>query len=117
MKYQIWLRILGFWRRLSDSKTKLSSLIYKYPRKSSHPDKWLSCVQTILIECGIPGVYHFIENVNGPHFKQYTKNKLQDVSMQQWNTSVKNNSFNFKHQIEPYVFTLKTKDRIELSRF
>ena len=41
------------------------------------------CVQAILIECGIPGAYHFIENVNEAHFKEYIKNKLQDVSMQQ----------------------------------
>ena len=69
IKYQIWLRILGFWNRLSDDKNKLSSLIYKYLRKISHPEKWLSCVQTILIECGIPGAYLFIENVNEAHFK------------------------------------------------
>ena len=57
-------------------------------------------------------------------YRKYTKNKLQDVSIQQWNTSVKNNSlcrlyasYKYKYRIEPYVFTLRTKDRIELSRF
>ena len=124
IKYQIWLRILGFWKRLSDDKNKLSSLIYKYLRNISHPEKWLSCVQTTLIECGIPGAYHFIENVNEAHFKEFTKNKLQDVAIQQWITSMNNNSlcrvyadYKYRYRIEPYVFTLKTKDRIELSRF
>ena len=124
IKYKIWLRILGFWKRLSDDKNKLSCLMYKHLRKIFPSDKWLSCVQTILIECGIPGAYHFIENVNEAHFKDYTKNKLQDVSIQQWNTSVKNHSlcrlyasYKYKYRIEPYVFTLRTKDRIELSRF
>ena len=88
IKYKIWLRMLGFWKRLSDDKNKLSSLMYKYLRKIFPSDKWLSCVQTILIECGISGAYHFIENVNEAHFKEYTQNKLQDVSIQQWNTSV-----------------------------
>ena len=84
----------------------------------------MSCVQTILMECGFPSAYHFIENVNGAHFKEYTKNKLQDVSIQQWITSMKNNSlcrvyaaYKYKYRIEPYVFTLKTKNRIELSSF
>ena len=46
------------------------------------------------------------------------------MSIQQWNTSVKNHSlcrlyasYKYKYRIEPYVFTLRTKDRIELSRF
>ena len=45
------------------------------------------------------------------------------MSIQQWNTSVKNNSLcklyashKYKYRIEPYVLTLKTKERIELSR-
>ena len=124
IKYQSWLRILGFWKRLSDDKNKLSSLIYKYLRKNPHPEKWLSCVQTILMDRRIPGAYHFIENVNEAHFKEFTKNKLQDVAIQQLITSMKNNSlcrvyaeYKYKYRIEPYVFTLKTKDRIEFSRF
>ena len=125
VKYQIWLRILGFWRKLSDdkNKNKLSSLIYKYLRKIFHSEKWLSCVQTILRECGIPGAYQFIENVNAAHFKEYTKNKQQDVSKQKWNTSVKNNSlckwhasYQYNYRVNSYVLTLKTKDRIGLSR-
>ena len=55
---------------------------------------WLSCVQTIWIECGIPCAYRFIENVKEAHFKEYAKNKLQDVdhSGSQWITSMKNNT-------------------------
>ena len=74
----------------------------------------------------IPGAYHFIEikNVNEAHFEEYTENKLRDVSIQQCNATVKNNSlcrvyaaYKYKYGIGPYVFTLKTKARIELSRF
>ena len=92
IEYQIWLRNLGFWRRLSDDKNKLSSLIDKYLRKISNSENWLSCVQTILMEFGVPGAYHFLENVNEVHFREYAKNKLQDVSIQQWITSMKKSS-------------------------
>ena len=95
--------------------------MFKY-LKNSHPEIWLSCVQTILIECGIPGAYHFIENVNEAHFNEYTKNKLQDVSIQQWITSMKNNSlcrvyvaYKYNYRIESYVL-LWSQKRIELSR-
>ena len=81
IKYQIWLQILGSRRSLCDDKSKLSSLMYKYLQKNSLLDKWLSCVQTMLIECGILGAYQYLENVNEAHFKEYTKNKLQDVSI------------------------------------
>ena len=124
IKYQIWFQTLGFGRKLNDDKIKLSCRIYNYLRKISHPEKWLSCVQTILIEFGIPCANYFVVNVNEAHFKDYTKDKLRDVSIQQWIISMKNHSlcrvyfaYKYKNRIEPYIFTLKTKHKIELSVF
>ena len=81
----------GFLEKAERRQKRTLVPISQIPTKNSHPEKWLSCVQTILIECGIPGAYHFIENVNEAHFKEFTKKKLQDVAIQQWITSMKNN--------------------------
>ena len=68
--------------RQGDNLSTLLNTIFVNDFKAylKNPEKWLSCVQSILIKCRIPGAYHFIENGNEAHLKEYTKKKLDHIN-------------------------------------
>ena len=61
---------------------------------------------------GITGANNFIEKGKRAHYTEHTENRLHNVSMQQWTTSVKNYH---SAQCMPNVVTLKTNGKIELN--
>ena len=124
IRFLVWQRMIGFWKRLSSAPNKYSNLLYKCIKSSEMTDPWLEGIQNILIECGIPAVFAYPEEIPEEHLMRFVKAQLRDVAIQSWRTSLRENTlcrtyslYKFNYGIEQYLLNLRQPYRSELSRF
>ena len=129
-------RIINYWANIiCGKKSKLSYTIYMYLRDSFdnntyiHP--WIACVKKILDDCGFSWVWHSCNIREGPQsfpnpkwLKLSINNKLKDLYIQEWNSTVFSSTMGINHRIfktdfklENYLSILPYNLRLKLTKF
>ena len=124
IRYLVWHRMIGFWKRITLSQTKYSNVIYNCIKSCGKTDLWLEEIQKILIACGIPAVFEYPAEISESHLMRFLKGQLRDAALQTWRTSLNENTlcktyvlYKSNFGIEKYLINLRQPYRNELSRF
>ena len=122
----IYCRMISFWASIvSGSPTKLSYSIYrtayslyKFENNSNNKFKWFHTVRDILCSCGFSGVWDNQLFPNKTWLVSAVRQKLKDIFITNWLSTVSNSSSGFNYRIlknsfcfEPYLVSLPTKQR------
>lgn len=108
--------------------TKLSSLMYKVCRSlydgGGFDFKWLAFIKNTLDLCGLTYVWLQPEIVNQKWFSLQIKQRLGDISEQEWNSEMFGNTlctnyrmFKSRRNVEQYLTRLSEADRITFCKF
>ena len=128
LEVSIKCRMINYWLRLITGKnTKLSYVMYtcllQLYRSGVYLSPWLEYVRSILIECGLSGVWmsQSVNNSNG--IMNIVEQKLKDLWITKWysNISVKGICSSYQiykevYGIEEYLLKLNKNDRIYISK-
>ena len=89
LEIDIFTRMISFWTRLITSENyKLSSdmywVLYTHDIHNNVRSKWIGIIKTILIECGLSGIWDQQRVENPKWLKETVKQKLKDLFVQKW---------------------------------
>ncbi len=116
-------RMMSFWLKLVSphNENKLSSIVYKLLHKlylkAEHRSSYISCIQHILTDIGMPSLWetHYVDNLNPAWFKEKVSRSLKDLFLQRWYSHISSDSIytNYRmfkpiFQAEPYLRILPT---------
>ncbi|MEW8548397.1 MAG: hypothetical protein AB2693_33250, partial [Candidatus Thiodiazotropha sp.] len=123
LKIIIKSRMVGFWKRLVQSKEmKLSYLLYQSLKHSSNvKSKWITCIESIFNEIGRPDIWYSQRNCPINPLSKYVKNMLIEQYIQQWYGKAEHSfkaftyfSFKNEYALEKYFVLLPRKLYIKL---
>ncbi|MCW4346540.1 MAG: reverse transcriptase domain-containing protein [Candidatus Thiodiazotropha endolucinida] len=121
-------RVIAFWAKLVTPNTwKLSSLMYDIIHSLykfndiGNKFKWLTYVKEILTKCGMSGIWETQQFPNAKWLTAAVKQKLKDIYITEWYSTLNTNSSNVIYRIiktqfclENYLVTLPSKLRKKL---
>ena len=125
-------RSLMYWYNLvsTDNCNKLSSIVYRLLYKmhidGTHECLYLKFIKSTLIEIGLPYVWEIqsTNNLNRHWFKNYIKTTLQNQFVQNWQSTLDNNSIYTTYRMiksnftqSPYMSRLVSNCIIPITRF
>lgn len=123
------IRMVSYWSKLVNGKqSKLSSILYRLTRQSNEnysiQYSWISCVKTILNDCGFSLIWDSEQFFNNEWLKYIVKQRLTDQFAQNWNSvvfhstkSINYRIFKTKLEFENYFNVLNFSEAIKLCRF
>ena len=124
IKFTVWKRMINFWKKVTKSTDKLSSVVFCWLHYRREATQWHVGIKKIPINCGIPLVEEYVGLVSEYEFEKFIKAKCQDLALQSWQIMLQNNSLCdnyrlYKHRLvfEPYLETLSRSDRVKLANF
>ena len=89
LEIDVYTRMISFWTRLVTLENyKLSSdmywILYSHDIHNNVRSKWIGIIKTILIECGLSGIWDLQRVENPKWLKESVKQKLKDLFVQKW---------------------------------
>ena len=122
-------RMINYWYNIVCSKeNKLSHMIYKVLKILHDLDiykaPWICRIKKILDDTGMSFLWLTDNNVNKSWLKNSVKQRINDISVQEWNSEVQENSHCINYKIfkksfkfEEYLTKLNQSEQISLCKF